>query len=285
MRYLVLLVVLFVGCVGNVEPLEPRYINAKGGFFDEEFPEVDGYEFINLIRIETDDEFDEERSVVTAATYVGAPVFTYTIQKLNYAPDLGGLNKEVVGGESVYYWYDGEIPFVKLSASNVVWVDGNVLYSISAKNQSLIFDAVEAVLDADDGLDYNEYGFLNMVELLPEPLEPWELYSVNAFKKLGYDLSSGYYITDDLKRVDLLILRGDVDYVVNKMVEGLVNSTGSKIGGFVLYEGEFSDGLKRFYRKIYKLEDIGVIVSTPSEQREENMGFIDYLIEKSGATR
>lgn len=286
MRYWMLAFVLVLGCVGSQVIPEPDEMDAKGGFLDGEFPQVQGYELISVLRIESDDGLDPERSLVRAATYVGASSFTYTIQTLNYVPDLGAdrnLKSKKIGGIDVYYWYWKEIPFVVQSAFNLVWNDNNTLYSVSVKNGTMGFGFVEEVWGAEEVVDFDDYGFLQDIGLLPDPYGPWVIYGASMFERRQYNLATGYYLTPEKNRVDLMVLHGDVDYVIGGIVGDLIDGIGVELGDLVIYEGGVYQDGEHFYRRIYKNGDIGVVASTPIEQKEANEMFINHLIEDGGA--
>ena len=287
MRYWFLLLVLVLGCVGDDIEYGSVYVNAKVDFFDVEFPEVEGYEVIEMLRVETDEGLDPERSLVRTMSYFGEPSFTYSIQELRYVPgveDLGDTGIKEIEGTTVHYWYWGEIPFVISGAYKVVWNDNNTLYAVSVKNHTTAFDVVEKVLQSKEVINFDDYSFLGEVNRLPDPYQPWGLYGVSGVKKAKYNLSQGYYITSDLKRVDLMVLHGDVDYVVGKMVDELNEPVGASIGGLVSYEGVVALNGEMFFRRIYKNKDLASVVTAPVEQREDNEIFINYLIEMQGAS-
>jgi len=291
MKYWLLAVLLVIGCVasngGNgggpgPEP-EPVYIDVRDGYFDVVFPDVDGYDLVNMIRVETNDLLDEERSNVWSASYYGDPSFTYTIQELSDVPDLSRFMTKDIDGKVFYYWYDEVIPFVVSGAYDVVWNDGNMFYSISVKDDSRAFEAVENFLAAEGVIDFENYDFLKEIERVPDPVAPWHLYAISEYKKMSYKQTRAYYVQNDLRNVELMLLNGDVDYVVGKMTDALENKTGGGIGSLFFYDGFVVEDEIKKYRIIHKNGEVARIVSTVVDQKDENLEFMTYLIESSGA--
>jgi len=277
--YGILTLVLVMGCVEGPELV---YVNAKENFPGQEFPYVEGYAFVSLVGVETDAVLDPNRTRVSAASYVGEPSFTYTIQELTHEPELGKLSSVEIGGKKVYYWYWGEIPFVVGTAYSAVWVVNESLHSVSVVNASEGLGVVEEVLGAGEALDYEGYEFIEGVERLPEAYIPWELYAVSVFDKGLYDIATGYYITDELQTVELIVVEGEIEYLIREMADGLEDAKGARIGSIAFFEGVVP-GEEPKFRKIYQRGDVGIVATTALEQKEGNMELIDFLIERAGA--
>ncbi|MFH1786577.1 MAG: hypothetical protein ABH829_02960 [archaeon] len=276
----ILLAVLVLGCVSDGAPSQPGTVNVKDTF-NPQLPSPDGYYINTILYIETPSEnLDKTTYKVEQGVYLGEELepFIYTKQWLREGAkfDFAGLQTRDIAGITAYLDYRDVIPMVSAQPYNILWVSGNVVHAISGFNQSVSINSAEAVLGTTKLANAAELEFADIIRMLPDPAEGWNLYMVTPGMYLSsYTNTVGYYIrevtNETRETMEVLVVEGDgsVRYIEGK-INSLENRKGATMNGKAVYEGSGMGIFGPDYKMVYFSEsrNTGMVVSIPLENKD-----------------